>query len=146
SARTSGGCEGTGPVLKSVSRALTAVAVILLAASAPLAADDDFPIVGTYTKDQVCKGDGSDRADLLVKITRVNIESSMGFCAILNRRRDGRTVFVHLECKLPGDLTILGDVTFKQRDDNALDFDDQDHISPAVLYKCATQQASQPVQ
>jgi hypothetical protein len=132
-------------VLKTVSRALATIAVIACAL-APAAADDDFPIVGTYMKDQVCRGDGSDRADLLVKITRANIQSSLGSCTILNRRRDGRTIWVHVECKLPGDLTILGDVTFKQRDDNALDFDDQDHTSPAVLYKCASEQASHPVQ
>jgi hypothetical protein len=39
---------------------------------------------------------------------------------------------------MPGDLTIMGDATFIQRDDNALDFDDQDHTSPAVLHKCNT--------
>ena len=132
-------------MLKTVSRALATIAVIA-AASAPVAGDDDFPIVGTYMKDQVCKGDGSDRTDLLVKITRVNIQSSLGFCAILNKRRDGRTIWVHVECKMPGDLTVLGDVSFRQRDDNALDFDDQDHTSPAVLYKCAGEQALHPVQ
>ena len=137
-------------MLKTVSRALATIAVIACAvitwASAPMAADEDFPIVGTYMKDQVCRGDGSDHADLLVKITRVSIQSSLGSCTILNRRRDGRTFWAHVECKIPGDLTILGDVTFKQRDDNALDFDDQDHISPAVLYKCASEQTSHPVQ
>jgi hypothetical protein len=122
-------------LLKNVSRALAVIAVTAMV-STPVAADDDFPIIGTYMKDQVCRGDGTDHADLLVKISRANIESNMGFCAILNRRRDGRTFLVQLECKVPGDLTILGDVTFKQRDDNALDFDDQDHTSPAVLYKC----------
>ena len=135
---------GVGPVLKTVCSALAIIAVIA-AVSAPVAADDDFPIIGTYTKDQVCKGDGSDRADLLVKITRADIQSTMGFCAILNKRRDGRTISVQLECKVPGDLTLLGDVTFKQRDDNTLDFDDQDHTSPAVLYKCANEQASHPL-
>lgn len=120
-------------VLNTVGRVLAAIAVI---AVAPAFDEDDFPIAGIYTKDEVCKGDGSERADLRVKITRQDIESSMGSCAILNKRRNGRTFAMQVECKMPGDLTVLGDVTFTQRDDNALDFDDQDHTSPAVLHKC----------
>lgn len=109
----------------------------MIAAALTLAAgEDDFPIVGIYTKDEVCRGEASQRADLLVKITRQNIESSLGSCTILNKRRNGRAFQVQLECKMPGDLTIMGDATFTQRDDNALDFDDQDHTSPAVLHKC----------
>jgi hypothetical protein len=122
-------------LLKNVSRALTVIAVTA-AVSTSMAGEDDFPIVGTYMKDRVCNGDGSQHTDLLVKISRANIESSMGFCTILNRRRDGRTFLLQVECKIPGDLTLMADVTFKQRDDNALDFDDRDHTSPAVLYKC----------
>ena len=114
-----------------------AVVAVLIAALLPALGDDDFPIVGTYTKDEVCKGDAARRADILVKITRQNIESSMGSCVILNKRRDGRAFQLQLECKMPGDLTIMGDATFTQRDDNALDFDDQDHTSPAVLHKCS---------
>ena len=122
-------------MLKNVWGALTVLAVTL-AASISVAGDDDFPIVGTYAKDRLCKGDGSDAADLLVRISRAAIQSNMGLCAILNKKRDGRTFAVQLECKVPGNQVILGDVTFTQRDDSALDFDDQDHTSPAVLYKC----------
>jgi hypothetical protein len=117
------------------SRVLAAIAVTATISSATFA-DDDFPIVGTYAKDQVCKGDGSSQADALVRITRREINSSMGQCTILGTRREGKTFMVHVECKVPGDQVILGDVTFTQRDDNALDFDDQDHTAPAVLHKC----------
>ena len=122
-------------MFKNVAGAL-AVLAAGLAASTPVFGDDDFPIVGTYTKDQVCKGDGSDPVDLLVKITTKIIESNLGVCTILSRKRNGRAFSVQVECKAPGDMIILGDVTFTQRDDHALDFDDQDHTSPAVLYKC----------
>jgi len=101
-------------------------------------ADDDFPIVGRYAKDELCRGDGSDRADVLVTITRKEIQSNMGTCAILNRRRDGKRISVHVECKMSGDLVIVGDATFTLRDDRTLDFDDQDHTSPAVLHKCGS--------
>jgi hypothetical protein len=123
-------------VLNTIARG-GAVVAVLVATLLPAFGDDDFPIVGTYTKDEVCKGDAAKRADILVKITRQNIESSMGSCIILNKRRDGRAIQVQLQCKMPGDLTIMGDATFTQRDDNALDFDDQDHTSPAVLHKCS---------
>jgi hypothetical protein len=107
-----------------------------LTGSIPAAADDGLPIAGTYTKDQPCKGDGSDPADALVTITRDAIESTLGSCTILDANRNGKAISMQVQCKVPGDQIILGDVTFTQRDDNVLDFDDQDHTSPAVLYKC----------
>jgi hypothetical protein len=119
-----------------------AILAVLAATLTPVFSDDDFPIVGTYTKDEACRGDTARREDLLVKITRQNVESSMASCIILNRRRDGRAFQVHLECRMPGDLTVMGDATFIQRDDNALDFDDQDHTSPAVLHKCSNSTAA----
>ena len=36
----------------------------------------------------------------------------------------------------PGDLVLLSDVTFTQRNDNALDFVDEYNTSPAILHKC----------
>jgi len=101
------------------------------------AGEDDFPIVGTYSRDLQCNGNGTERPDLLVKITRRHIEANFGTCQILDRKRDGRAFFVHLQCKVPGDQLILGDVTFTIRDDErTLDFEDQDHTSDAVLHKC----------
>ena len=99
--------------------------------------EEGFSISGTYTKDASCQGEAAKRDDLRVRITENRIESSMGVCTILHRRRDGRTVAAQIECKVPGDQVIVGDVTFTLRDDNAIDFDDQDHTSPAVLYRCA---------
>jgi hypothetical protein len=107
-----------------------------IGASTPVVGEDDMPINGTYAKDQVCRGDGSDPADLLVKITGKAIESSMGSCSILGRKRHGKSVSMHVECKIPGNLVLLSDVTFTQRNDNALDFVDEFNISPAVLHKC----------
>jgi hypothetical protein len=120
-------------------------ALLLLLAAAGIAAgsargvaEEDFPIVGTYTRDIVCKGDGSDRPDLVVRIGREQIESPMGICRILSRKRDGKAILAHVECKIPGsDQPILGDVTFTIRDDKTLDFEDQDHTSDATLHKCS---------
>jgi hypothetical protein len=114
--------------------AVVAVAALIVSA---VQGEEDFPISGTYTKDASCQGDAAKREDLRVRITGNKIESNMGVCTILHRKRDGRTVAAQIECKVPGDQVILGDVTFTLRDDNAIDFDDQDHTSPAVLYRCA---------
>jgi hypothetical protein len=110
-------------------------------------ADDELPIAGTYTKDQPCKGDGSDPANAVVTITRDAIQSALGLCTILDTSQDGKAFSMQVECKVPGDQIIQGDVTFTQREANVLDFDDQDHTSPAVLYRClngAAAAASRP--
>ena len=123
-------------MLERVSCGLLVVAVLTCMATRGRG-EEDFPISGTYTKDASCQGEAAQREDLRVKIMGNRIESSMGVCTILHRKRDGRTVAAQIECKVPGDQIILGDVTFTLRDDNALDFDDQDHTSPTVLYRCA---------
>jgi hypothetical protein len=118
---------------------LTALAVF----AAPAAGEDDFPIVGTYWRDAVCKGDGSGRPDLQVRITRQQIDSDMGACRILNRKRAGKAYLIHVECKIAGGALVLGDVTFTMRDGTTLDFEDQDHTSDATLYRCPASTAAQ---
>jgi hypothetical protein len=117
-------------------RLCTAWIAILLATASGLA-EEDFPIVGTYTRDRTCKGNGADRPDLVVHITREQIESQMGVCRILDRRREDKAIIAHVACKVPGvEHPILGDVTFTIRDDTTLEFEDQDHTSAATLHKC----------
>ncbi len=99
-------------------------------------AQDDFPIVGTYTENRICKGDGSDSNVARVKITARNIDSAFGLCTILDRKRDGNTFAVQVECKGPGGSQMLGDVSFTLRDDKTIDFSDQDKTYKAVLHKC----------
>jgi len=115
---------------------LLVAAVLAFIASAAWG-EEDFPISGTYTKDASCEGETAQREDLRVRIAGNTIKSSMGVCTILRRKREARSVAAQVECRVPGGQIILGDVTFTLRDDNALDFDDQDHTSPAVLYRCA---------
>ena len=115
----------------------TLALIVLLLLNQPVFGEDDFPIVGTYMRDIACTGNGSHRPDLLVTITQKRIESPMGACNILSRKRVGRAISAHVECKVPGDQLILGDVTFTIRDEKTLDFEDQDHTSDATLYRCA---------
>jgi hypothetical protein len=121
-------------VMKLAGRLLSIVVLAVLASQ--VQAEDDFPIVGTYTENQVCKPDGSDPGVSRVKITRRDIDSVFGLCTILSRKRQGATYVVHVECKSPSGSQMLGDVNFTPREDKAIDFSDQDQTYKAVLYKC----------
>ena len=120
--------------MKLAGRVLSIVALAVLAS--PVQAEDDFPIVGTYTENQACKPDGSDPGVSRVKITPRDIDSVFGLCTILSRKRQGATYVVHVECKSPSGSQMLGDVNFTPREDKAVDFSDQDQTYKAVLYKC----------
>jgi hypothetical protein len=121
-------------VIKVAAKVLTIVALLSLAT--PVHAEDDFPIVGTYTENQVCKPDGPDAGVSRVKITSRDIDSVFGLCTILSKKRDGATYMVHVECKGPGGSQMLGDVNFTPRADRTIDFSDQDQTYKAILYRC----------
>ena len=121
-------------MIKGAATALSMVAFATLAT--PVLGEEDFPLVGTYTENQVCKGDGSDSGVSRVKITGRDIDSVFGLCTILSRKREGATFAVHVECKGPGGSQMLGDVNFTPRDDKIVDFSDQDQTYKATLYKC----------
>ncbi len=121
-------------MIKVAPKVLTIVALAALAT--PVRAEDDFPIVGTYTENQACKPDGSDPGVSRVKITSRDIDSVFGLCTILSKKREGTTYMVHVECKGPGGSQMLGDVNFTPREDKTIDFSDQDQTYKAILYRC----------
>ena len=110
--------------------------VALTALETPARGDEDFPLVGTYTENQVCQSNGSDAGVSRVKITSRDIDSVFGLCTILSKKREGPTFVVHVECKGPGGSQMLGDVNFTPREDKTVDFSDQDQTYKAVLYRC----------
>jgi hypothetical protein len=112
------------------------VALATLAPSSPCLAADDFPLVGTYTENQPCKGDASDANVPRVKITSQEIDSAIGLCKILENKREGNTFAIHVDCKDPSGSQMLGDVTFTLHEDKTVDFSDQDQTYKAVLHKC----------
>ena len=121
-------------MLKVVSSVLSVVA--LATPATPLRGEDDFPLVGTYTENQLCKADGAEANVSRVTITVRDIDSVFGLCTILDKKRDGNTFAVHVECKGPGGSQMLGDINFTLREDRTVDFSDQDQTYKAVLYKC----------
>ena len=100
-------------------------------------ADDDFPLLGTYTQNVACKGDGTDPAAVLVKISATEIVSNIGVCTILGSKQDAKSYTAHVECKFPAG-PMVGDITFTPRPDNTIAFVDRDGTYNAILHRCPT--------
>ena len=63
------------------------ICVVMLAMTASADADpiaDGFWLLGDFTQNKPCKGDGSDPAELKVKISTQQINSKVGICKILD--------------------------------------------------------------
>jgi hypothetical protein len=98
-------------------------------------AADDFPLTGKYTQNVACKGDGTDPETAKVTISPQEIVSNIGTCTILDTKRNGASIFAHVECKFPSG-PLLGDITFTPRPDNTIEFVDRDGTYKAVLHPC----------
>ena len=120
--------NSTGLIVGSLSIALAG-----LLSGAALA--DDFPLVGNYTQNVACKGDGSDQAIAKVTISPQEIVSNVGVCTILDKKTKGRSISAHVECKFAGG-PLIGDITFTPRSDNTIEFIDRDMTYKAVLHRC----------
>ena len=108
-----------------------AILVVLFGA----ASADDFPLVGNYTQNVACKGDGSDQATAKVTISAQEIVSNVGVCTILDKKTHGPSISAHVECNFAGG-PLIGDITFTARPDNTIEFIDRDMTYKAVLYRC----------
>lgn len=122
---------------------MLAAAMIAAVMSSPVAAEDGFSIVGTYVQNAACKGDGTDPAAKLVRITETDIHSSFGICKFVKKEHDGNTLAAQMSCNGPGGNILLGDVRFTVRSDKNIDFVDQDNTYRSVLYKCPQTDAAQ---
>ena len=118
------------PLIACVTLALTAGA-----GAAPLS--EDFWLLGDYTQNVPCKGDGSDPAELKVKVTTTEIDSNVGVCTFIDARVDGngKSIKAHVECKFPAG-PLMGDITFTMKPNNTIDFVDRDKTYTATLYRC----------
>ena len=96
---------------------------------------DDFPLVGNYTQNAACKGDGSDPVAIQVKISPHEIVSNLGTCTILDTTHDGDTYAVRVECKFASG-PLMGNLSFTPKPDKTIDFVDRDGNYKAVLHPC----------
>jgi hypothetical protein len=124
-------------------RCAAALATIMAFAACPALAGDEFSIAGTYVQNAACKGDGSDPAKMLVRISENDVHSSFGLCTFVRKEYEGSVLKAQMSCSGPGGNMLLGDVRFTLRADKNIDFADQDHTYNAVLHRCPQTSAAQ---
>ena len=124
-------------MIKSIHPLAGCVALMLVAAVGPRGAlaDDDLPLAGNYTQNIPCKGDGTDPATAKVTISAQEIVSNVGVCTILDTKRDGDSMLLHVECKFAGG-PLMGDISFTPRPDKTIEFVDRDMTYKAILHRC----------
>lgn len=124
-------------------RGIAAAAIVVAIASCPARAGDEFSIAGTYVQNAACKGDGSDPAKMVVRITEADVHSSFGLCTFVRKEFDGNILKAQMSCNGPAGNMLLGDVRFTMRPDKNIDFVDQDHTYNVILYRCPQTAAQQ---
>jgi hypothetical protein len=124
-------------------RGIVATAVALAFASGPALAGDQFSIAGTYVQNAACKGDGSDPAKMVVRISENDVNSSFGLCTFVRKEFEGNILKAQMSCNGPAGNMLLGDVRFTMRADKNIDFVDQDHTYNVILYRCPQTSAAQ---
>ena len=95
----------------------------------------DSWLLGEFTQNVPCKGDGSDPVELKARISADQIESKAGVCKFLDARTDGNRLKAHVECHFPAG-PLIGDVTFTQKINGTIDFVDRDSNYTAILHRC----------
>ena len=93
-------------------------------------------LLGNFTQNAPCKGDGSDPAELKVRIAADQIESKSGVCNFLTVTPDGGRLKANMECHFPAG-PLIGDVTFTQKANGTIDVVDRDNNYTAILYRCS---------
>jgi hypothetical protein len=111
------------------------IALAFTAAAGAGSLSNDFWLLGNYTQNVPCKGDGSDPTDLQVRISTQEIDSKVGVCTFLDTKEDGKSIKAHVECQFPAG-PLMGDITFTRKPDNTVDFVDDNKLYNAVLYRC----------
>jgi hypothetical protein len=126
--------EFRGIVMKVIVPLIVTFALIGSArAASPLA--NDFWLLGNFTQNVPCKGDGSDPTELKVKITTDEIDSKVGVCKFLDAKVESKRISTHVECQFPAG-PLMGDITFTLKGNDTIDFVDQNNTYTATLYRC----------
>ena len=99
-------------------------------------AEGDFPIEGTFTQNEMCKGDGSKQAFALVKVTAQDVSYSGGVCSIDSKQQDGDHLAMRVTCKFSSGAVMASGVTFTKKDNDTFDMAQQEGTYKAVLHRC----------
>ena len=71
-------------------------------------------LLGNFTQNAPCKGDGSDPAELKVRIAAELMESKSGICNFLSVTSEPNRLKANMECHFPAG-PLIGDVTFTMK-------------------------------
>jgi hypothetical protein len=100
-------------------------------------AEGDFPIEGTFTQNEMCRGDGSKQEFALVKVTAKDVSYSGGVCSIDSKQQDGDSLAMRVTCKFKASGAVMASgVTFTKKDNNTFDMAQQEGTYRAVLHRC----------
>jgi hypothetical protein len=111
------------------------IALVLAASASAAPLSDNFWLLGNFTQNVPCKGDGSDPAEVRVKVTTTEIDSKVGACTFLDTKEDSKSLKAQVECQFPAG-PLMGEITFTRKTDNTIDFVDRDKTYTATLYRC----------
>jgi hypothetical protein len=131
--RCIGGARGTSGFCRASAWAIGAALAMVWNCAL---AEGDFPIEGTFTQNEVCRGDGSKQQFALVKVTPQDVSYSGGVCTIDSRQLSGNNLSMRLTCKFTSGKVLSSGVTFTKKDDNTLDMAQQEGTYRAVLHRC----------
>src|SRR5436305_10256169 len=87
--------------------AMSMAVASVISASCPALAGDQFSIAGTYVQNAACKGDGSDPAKMLVRISESDVHSSFGVCTFVRKEYEGNLLKAQMSCNGPGGNMLL---------------------------------------
>ena len=96
----------------------------------------DFWLLGEFTQNAPCKGDGTDPAELKARISTDHIDSKAGVCKFLDTQPESNRLKAHALCQFP-DGPLIGDFTFTRKINGTIDFVDRDGTYTAILYRCS---------
>ena len=93
-------------------------------------------LLGTYTQNVQCKGDGSDDGKKLVKISDKEVDSNFGPCMLSDKQWSGSTLKANAACRSKSGSTIDIQLSFTMKDDNTVDFLEESSQYKSVLHRC----------
>ncbi|MDE2285051.1 MAG: hypothetical protein KGK33_10590 [Hyphomicrobiales bacterium] len=121
--------------MKIIHLVIGCVALVFAAGATAAPLSGSFWLLGDFTQNVPCKGDGSDPAEVKVKVTPTEIDSKVGACTFLDTKEDSKTLKAQVECQFPAG-PLMGEITFTKKSDTTIDFVDRDKTYTATLYRC----------
>lgn len=119
---------------------LLIISLIAGSAAAPAVAQsadkNQAKLLGTYTQNVQCKGDGSDDGKKLVKIGDKEVDSNFGPCMLSDKQWSGNMLKANAACRSKSGSTVDIQLSFTLKDDSTVDFLEESSQYKSVLYRC----------